>query len=82
MTILQSHIKILWGRAASRCAFPDCKIQLTQDSHSAPKSFSIGEQAHIVAKESKDVRGDSILTPDERDSYANLMGASQFCNKY
>ena len=73
MTILQSHIKILWGRAASRCAFPDCKIQLTQDSQSTSKSFLIGEQAHIVAKESKDARGDSILTTDERDSYANLI---------
>jgi len=73
MTILQSHIKILWGRAASRCAFPDCKIQLTQDSQSTSKSFSIGEQAHIVAKESNHLRGDSILTPDERDSYDNLI---------
>lgn len=73
MTILQRYIKILWGRAASKCAFPDCKMQLTQDSQSPLKSFSIGEQAHIVAKESNGPRGNSILTLDERDSYANLI---------
>lgn len=72
MTISQRDIKLLWGRAASRCAFPDC-IQLTQDSETTSSSIPIGEQAHIVAKENNGPRGNSPLTLDERDSYANLI---------
>lgn len=73
MAISQRDIKLLWGRAASRCAFPDCRRPLTQDSEATENSFPIGEQAHIVAKEQNGPRGDSSLTSDERDSYANLI---------
>ncbi|MBH8575141.1 HNH endonuclease [Nostocaceae cyanobacterium CENA369] len=73
MTISQRDIKLLWGRAASRCAFPSCRLQLTQDSETTSSSILIGEQAHIVAKESNGPRGNSLLTPDERDSYDNLI---------
>lgn len=73
MTISERDIKILWGRAASRCAFPNCRCQLTQDSEAASSSITIGEQAHIVAKERDAPRGDSLLTSKERDSYANLI---------
>lgn len=73
MAISQRDIKLLWGRSASRCAFPDCRLQLTQDSEATESSFPIGEQAHIVAKEQNGPRGDSPLTSDERDSYANLI---------
>lgn len=73
MTINQIDIKLLWGRAASRCAFPDCRIELTQDSQATSSSLPIGEQAHIVAKEPNGPRGESLLTKEERDSYANLI---------
>jgi hypothetical protein len=73
MTISQKDIKLLWGKAASRCAFPDCRIQLTQNSEATSSSIPFGEQAHIVAKEPNGPRGASILTPEERDSYDNLI---------
>jgi hypothetical protein len=73
MTISQRDIKLLWGRAASRCAFPNCRLQLTQDSEITSSSILIGEQAHIVAKELNGPRGDSLLTLEERDSYVNLI---------
>ncbi|MCW5314627.1 hypothetical protein GTQ43_12630 [Nostoc sp. KVJ3] len=73
MPISQKDIKLLWGRAASRCAFPDCKLSLTQDSEDTSSSITIGEQAHIVAKEENGSRGDSLLTTEERDSYSNLI---------
>lgn len=73
MAISQRDIKLLWGRAASRCAVPDCRLQLTQDSETSSNSITIGEQAHIVAKESNGPRGNSLLTSNERDSYANLI---------
>jgi len=31
MSISEQDIKLLWGRAAALCSFPDCRIKLTQD---------------------------------------------------
>ncbi len=63
----------MWGRAANRCAFPDCRMKLSQDKKAATETFPIGEQAHIVGKESGSARSNSILSIDERDSYHNLI---------
>ena len=73
MGISQKDIKLLWGRAASRCAFPDCRVQLTQDSANSSRDIAIGEQAHIVAKEKGGPRGESVLSIEERDLYSNLI---------
>jgi hypothetical protein len=70
MAVSQSNLKLLWGRAASRCAI--CRCELTQDK-AAKGSFVVGEQAHIVSQQINGPRGESILDPDERDSYANLI---------
>jgi hypothetical protein len=72
-SITQKDIKLLWGRAANRCAFPDCRIELSQDATAAPKSFTLGEQAHIVGEKESAARGKSTLTLDERNSYFNLI---------
>ncbi len=69
----QKDVKLLWGRAASRCSFPDCKVKLTQDKETATESFPLGQQAHIVAKRSGQPRGKSILSSEQRDSYFNLI---------
>jgi hypothetical protein len=69
--ISQKDIKLLWGRAASRCSI--CRIQLTQDKESTKSSFLVGEQAHIVAEQSNGPRGNSILPIEERNSYHNLI---------
>jgi len=69
----QKDIKLLWGRAAERCSFPDCGTKLTQDKNSASESFPLGEQAHIVGREINHTRGESNLTKEERDSYFNLI---------
>ena len=63
-----SDIKILWGRAANRCAFPNCRIELTPDGRSV-----LGEIAHIVAMSPSGPRGDSALSPTDRDDYSNLL---------
>lgn len=73
MAISQKDIKLLWGRAASRCAFPDCRAKLTQDKSAVSDSVLIGEQAHIVAEESDGPRGESRLPLAERNSYYNLI---------
>jgi hypothetical protein len=71
MGISQKDVKLLWGRAASRCSV--CRIELTHDKQSTNISFPVGEQAHIVAEERDGPRGNSILTPEERNSYHNLI---------
>lgn len=71
MAVSQKDIKLLWGRAASRCAI--CRIRLTEDKIAASEQFPFGEQAHIIAAEPEGPRGESILTSAERDRYHNLV---------
>ena len=73
MAVSEKDIKLLWGRAASRCAFPDCREKLTQDKNAASNSFPLGEQAHIVGEKENSPRGESHLSLDERNSYFNLV---------
>lgn len=62
-------VKILWGRAANRCAFPDCRIELTPDG----EANTLGEIAHIVAESPDGPRGNSDIPPELRDDYSNLI---------
>ena len=71
MALSQKDIKLLWGRAASRCGI--CRRQLTEDKAAATDAFPFGEQAHIVAEENGGPRGDSILTPEQRNGYHNTI---------
>jgi hypothetical protein len=73
MSISIQDIKLLWGRAAERCSFPECGARLTQDKIFASGSFPLGEQAHIVGATKTAPRGKSNLTKKERDSYYNLI---------
>ncbi len=73
MSISEKDIKLLWGRAAQMCSFPECKIKLTEDKKLASESFPLGEQAHIVGETENAPRGISNLTREERDSYYNLI---------
>jgi hypothetical protein len=71
MSIKQKDIKLLWGRAANRCAI--CRCELSYEENTGDKTHPLGEQAHIVAEEKAGPRGASILTKEERNSYANLV---------
>src|SRR3954451_4637646 len=71
MAIKEKDIKLLWGRSGNRCAI--CRIELSFDALHSSARFPMGEQAHIVAKETEGPRGHSILTQEERDSYSNLI---------
>jgi hypothetical protein len=69
--VKQKDIKLLWGRSGNRCAL--CKRELTMDANAVSSSFTLGEQAHIVGEEIAAARGASLLSPDERNSYHNLI---------
>ena len=71
MTIKNKDIKILWGRSGNRCAI--CRTELTQDAAAVSAAFTLGEQAHIVGEKNNAPRGQSLLGPNERNSYHNLI---------
>ena len=73
MSISEKDIKLLWGRAAAMCSFPECRTKLTQDKKLASASFPLGEQAHIVGENDNAPRGRSALTEEERKSYFNRI---------
>jgi len=65
--------KLLWGRAADRCSWPECRSPLSQDLVHTTGAIILGQEAHIVAREQDGPRGQSTLTTEERDEYANLI---------
>ena len=64
---------MLWGRAAHRCSFPDCRLPLVTDSTETDNESLIGEICHIVGQRSRGPRGDSDLPPEQRCKYSNLI---------
>lgn len=69
---LKTH-KMLWGRSGNICAFPECMKELVMDISETDDISIVGEEAHIVAREPDGPRGNSLLTPDQRDKYDNLI---------
>ncbi|MGW8956966.1 HNH endonuclease [Paenibacillus sp. NPDC055715] len=71
MSISSKTRKMLWGRAANRCAL--CRMELVMDETETDDESVIGDECHIVARETDGARGESILNSDERDRYRNLI---------
>ena len=69
MSISNTDIKRLWGKAAGRCSFPACDIDclpfLDRDYPT-----TVGEMAHVIARSSDGPRGRST---SGADSYTNLI---------
>lgn len=64
---------LLWTRAAGMCAHPDCKKKLVVRATENDEAASIGEAAHIVARQEGGPRGEIEMTPQELDRYGNLI---------
>jgi hypothetical protein len=73
VAVSEKDVKLLWGRGAERCAFPDCRKVLSKTPETASPGYPLGKQAHIVSHAQGGVRDDPVLTQAERDSYANLI---------
>lgn len=64
---------MLWGRAANRCAFPDCQIELVMDETETDDQSIVGDEAHIIAQEPEGPRGYPNFPKDKIDKYDNLI---------
>lgn len=72
MTISDKTRKLLWGHSGNRCAI--CRQELTLEASSPHDSISVvGDECHIVAREPTWTRGESELSPEQRDDYDNLI---------
>lgn len=71
MTISLKTHKMLWGRAANRCAI--CRMELVMDATETDDESVVGEACHIVAEKVEGPRGQSPLTQEQRDKYRNLI---------
>lgn len=67
-------VKLLWGLAAARCAFPSCSQVCVQEATEKDKtSPRIGKIAHIVGHSDVGPRGDAAFSVEQRDQYENLI---------
>src|SRR3972149_2165315 len=73
-------LKILWGRAAGRCAVPECRAELLVDATDHAPIVVIGDIAHIEASSDRGPRANRRISPKERDSYENLILLCKNCH--
>jgi hypothetical protein len=66
-------LKLLWGLAAARCSYPDCRLACVVPSTDLDDSALIGKIAHIVAHGKKGPRADTTYPDNLRDTYENLI---------
>jgi hypothetical protein len=66
-------VKLLFGRAAGRCAFPGCTTGCLREPTANDGPAVIGKIAHIVAHGNNGPRADATLPLDKRDCYENWI---------
>lgn len=70
---LDKDIKLLWGLAAARCAYPGCRILCIAEGTALNRSAIFGKIAHIVAHSDSGPRADLDYPKELRDRYENLI---------
>jgi hypothetical protein len=76
----QRTLKLLWGRAAGRCAFPECRMEVIVDQTDYDPIVVVGDIAHIAGASDDGPRARKELTSDERDNYKNLILLCKNCH--
>jgi hypothetical protein len=70
MAITEKNRKVLWGRSGNRCAI--CRTQLVQEKDPFNKHLNIGEECHIISKQTNGPRHKSVEGFDY-DNSDNLL---------
>ena len=70
MAITDKTRKLLWGRAANRCAVCRCELSIVPVSGNGAL---IGDECHITARNSNGPRYEEKVSETYRDDYANLI---------
>jgi hypothetical protein len=73
-------LKLLWGRAAGRCAMPECRVELFAEATDYDPIVVIGEIAHVAAVADGGPRAAAALSPHQRNDYENLILLCQNCH--
>lgn len=73
-------VKILYGRAAARCAFPKCRKEVVLDPDPTDGRKQIGKIAHIVGHSDSGPRGDATYPRDKLDTYENWVLLCPTCH--
>ena len=79
-SIPQKTVAELWWRAAGRCEFNGCQKSLYKHGVTM-QNCNLSNIAHIIAVSSDGARGESELTPDERNDITNLMLMCPDCHR-
>jgi len=74
-------LKLLWGRAAGRCAMADCRVELFVTELDYDPVCVIGEMGHIAASSNAGPRAKAELEMDARDKYENLILLCRNCHR-
>lgn len=74
-------LKLLWGRAAGRCAMADCRVELFVTEDNYDPVCVIGEMGHIAASSNAGPRAHLELDMRVRDSYDNLVLLCRNCHR-
>ncbi|MDD1761781.1 MAG: HNH endonuclease [Methanothrix sp.] len=69
----RKDIELLWGLAAARCSYPNCRIECVVPGNDLDKTAMIGKIAHIVAHSENGPRGDPSYPNESINSYDNLI---------
>lgn len=73
-------LKLLWGRAAGRCAIPECRVELFADATDYDPIVVIGEIAHVAAAGAQGPRADPSMSDADKNDYDNLILLCQNCH--
>lgn len=73
MSVPISELRRLYARSGNRCAFTNCRRLLVVPGPPGEAPVLLGDVAHIIGASPAGPRGESILTPAERNKYDNLI---------
>lgn len=73
-------VKMLYGLAAGRCAFPNCKKEVILEADPVDGKKQIGKIAHIVGHSNSGPRGDAAYPRNKLDTYENWILLCPTCH--